>query len=493
MEVSEGIPLRDSAETPVSFHDFAACFSKEEWKLLREWQSQLYDIVMNEIQQALTSLGPSIATSIFSLRPKEKKIMLPLDDKETAIKRGLSHYPSDTISNYDDVVPRKKTNSHFSLTPTQDINQKESHHCPNAGPALLAPVDSFSVDEESDACTFDNHQGSERCRVNSTFTETAVNTSVVPFKIKEEDVSYYSNYQNTERGESSNSLTEHDDIAQIVSFIIKEDGMSHTMDPPELTRSNSTNTPTGVLQLTLKPEEMPDSKQCIQLRHPRSMFIDEEPKLLLTDHLGDEIGNSRQAQNTGERNEKRIRKAGESAAGLDLKVKCKGLHGRSKVNAHKKTGKGTHSRLQLWAPFNRDLGKGGAPPYESSCMNPEHTERHTSNIQWSNNCSDIESNQCNENLVTSQPIFQISSRPYACSICEKYFKTRTELTRHQRTHSGERPHHCPVCGNSFGLRHHLIRHQRTHTGERPYQCIICKKRFSFKENLNRHQRTHLVA
>ncbi|XP_069499210.1 zinc finger protein 436-like [Ambystoma mexicanum] len=62
--------LQEPYTRPVSFHDFAARFSEEEWKLLREWQTELYKSVMNKIQQAVTSLGPLIATSVFALRPE---------------------------------------------------------------------------------------------------------------------------------------------------------------------------------------------------------------------------------------------------------------------------------------------------------------------------------------------------------------------------------------------------------------------------------------
>ncbi|KAJ1204811.1 hypothetical protein NDU88_000249, partial [Pleurodeles waltl] len=64
---------KNSETVAVTFFDVAACFSEEEWKLLHEWQKELYKNVMKEIHQALVSLGPLIATNIFSLKAKEKE------------------------------------------------------------------------------------------------------------------------------------------------------------------------------------------------------------------------------------------------------------------------------------------------------------------------------------------------------------------------------------------------------------------------------------
>ncbi|XP_078518060.1 uncharacterized protein LOC144782525 isoform X2 [Lissotriton helveticus] len=57
----------------VMFPDASAYFPEEEWKLLQDWQKELYRNVMKEIHQALISLGPLIATTVISLRAKEKE------------------------------------------------------------------------------------------------------------------------------------------------------------------------------------------------------------------------------------------------------------------------------------------------------------------------------------------------------------------------------------------------------------------------------------
>ncbi|XP_069062139.1 zinc finger protein 514-like isoform X2 [Pleurodeles waltl] len=79
----------------VTFPDASAYFPEEEWKLLQDWQKELYRNVMKEIHQALISLGPLIATTVISLRAKEKEELFTTDNMVPERRHSINTSPEE--------------------------------------------------------------------------------------------------------------------------------------------------------------------------------------------------------------------------------------------------------------------------------------------------------------------------------------------------------------------------------------------------------------
>ena len=79
---------------------------------------------------------------------------------------------------------------------------------------------------------------------------------------------------------------------------------------------------------------------------------------------------------------------------------------------------------------------------------------------------------------------------HKCSYCEKAYRRRDQLRRHEMVHTGERPHKCMYCNKGFRTTDHLKNHVLSHTGERPFKCEICGKAYTKSFILKQHMVTH---
>jgi uncharacterized C2H2 Zn-finger protein len=85
-----------------------------------------------------------------------------------------------------------------------------------------------------------------------------------------------------------------------------------------------------------------------------------------------------------------------------------------------------------------------------------------------------------------------SGRSFPCSHCPRVCISSSALETHSRVHSGIKPHACAHCPKTFGrlshARMHEARHALVSAASEAFNCSICNKSFVEKEELSLHER-----
>ncbi|KAJ1204802.1 hypothetical protein NDU88_000240 [Pleurodeles waltl] len=224
---------RQSDKIPVTSYDAASLFSEEEWKLLHEWQKDLYKNVMTEIHQALIALGPLIATTVFTLRAKEKEDLCHLDQEDCHLRQniycsprsmslpsddglnrgqvsevclvdhrdgsdGLERSPDLRSGHEDGIITLNiKEEEEFYPVFHQEYERRENINCSTGSPSDNSESVLMIMDDRGD-------EGEERT---TSGHEHIFKTPVVSFFIKEEEEEYSMASNSTERRECVSSRT----------------------------------------------------------------------------------------------------------------------------------------------------------------------------------------------------------------------------------------------------------------------------------------------
>ena len=85
----------------------------------------------------------------------------------------------------------------------------------------------------------------------------------------------------------------------------------------------------------------------------------------------------------------------------------------------------------------------------------------------------------------------LEKKPFACQICDKKFARKSDLVKHQATHSDVRSFKCSICpdGRFFktkdGLRNHMVFYY-----EPKFACNHCDYKTHTNQSLKRHKKSH---
>ncbi|XP_078511964.1 uncharacterized protein LOC144770973 [Lissotriton helveticus] len=450
MKPGRAAPRGAAGQVPLTFCDVAACFSEEEWNLLHEWQQELYKNVMKEIHQVLTSLGPLIASSVFSLRPKERDEERSVDFQDLEISgsmtsslrcgtgaffRGRQYLkqaqdmdeedsrddPSRGCQKFKDGKGFLREEEELEPGFTGGAERRESAAGLCSGHADMTPVIALNIKIEEDLCSADLLDSEQRNNIDS--------TTGAPFQSIKVDGSLGDYYR--EREESSMCLdsgNEDFDRSQNSVHSLKSNSASRLCEPKfkKLDTDTTLNVYDRMNQVSIEfsendevpkgEESMPQQRSFNQIQH--FDFHEITP-------LGD----------------------GSKTYNKPLSTSINYITPRK-------------STLQLSCKASASLESGQTRHKNSPSR---HQQAH--DIKGRNTCKE----------------------------CGKTFYSISNLNKHVKIHTGERPYRCFICGKSFNQNGILQRHHQMHTGERPYRCNVCGKSFTQKHHYFRHEKIHKKA
>ncbi|XP_069473168.1 zinc finger protein 586-like isoform X2 [Ambystoma mexicanum] len=418
----------------VTFHDAPACFSEEEWKILKEWQKELYRNVMQEVHQALLSLGPLIVTTVFSLRTKEKQELRFEDSREAA-------------RIHDDAI----------YDPECHFNVKQEDHLP-----MIHPLDTEAG------------KGQEGCPISS--EGDGISNQETLFSLNREENLYWKNPLIPEGREGNDYPSTARTMPTNNTLCIKEEAGPLSLEPREYDLGDIGNpAEREVTSLQKSP------KRCT---HCDQSFT-EHSQLLV--HM--EIHTIQKVFTCslcGEFFKNRPSLILHKSLHMGMKrYKCteceKSFSTSSSLYRHHKSHSGER-------PYQCTVcGKS----FTRSSYLYQHRRTHTGEKPYE--CKECKKGFRDSSTLRQHWMVHTGEKPYECTDCKKSFSFPSALRVHQKIHTGEKLHECTQCQKRFITSDALMRHRRAHTGETPYGCMECGKHFTQRSSLRYHQKCHAAA
>ncbi|XP_069473334.1 zinc finger protein 2-like isoform X2 [Ambystoma mexicanum] len=440
------MPQQGSHEAQATFPEVAACFSDEDWQILKEWQKDLYRNVMKEVHQALLSLGPLIVSTVFSLKTKEKQDLSPTHTEEAMRIHG------GTITN-----PEES----FSIKREEDLH-------------LIQPPDTEERERKEDGVS------SGECKDEDP-------ASIIVGPCAEEA-----------GGRALNPESGHAHTTAIDTMPVEDTTDACSME----TLESETGSPTENGILT-KPEFPRDCTYCDQSFMERSELMTHMETHVIENSFTCRICSERFTERPAlivhqkaHTSEKRNKCAECDKSFTDSSHICghQRIHTGARPYRCTECGKTFVKSSDLYR--HQTIHTGGQPYQCTECGKSfakssylyKHQRIHTGVKPY--DCTECKKSFSHSSSLLLHQRIHTGEKPYECTECKKCFSDPSTRRRHQRIHTGERPCQCTECGKSFAKSSDLYRHQRIHTGEKPYECTECNKSFRQSSTLIYHQRIH---
>ncbi|XP_069100410.1 zinc finger protein 468-like isoform X2 [Pleurodeles waltl] len=497
---------KGSDEAQVICHDASAYFSKEEWKLLHDWQKDLYMNVMKEIHQALISLGPLITTTVVSLRAKEKQELCRINAQDSRGGHNIRNSANNTAPQPEGVFGKnEKEPLHQNYR--DDTSRRERNNSQKKG-SHIANKNSCLRTEEQAVIVID-HPGSEE-NEGRTNPDLAYPVVTAVFSLSNKDDEKIHSKEPLGRSSADPAIN------SVPSRRLNSKERTHVnqkpwVRPPDVSLRKSDEAVVNVMAYPGGEGGQGDIDPGPEIV---SVLIKEEDEVESMDLQDSERIEHFDIQ-TSSKSMNRPQKVANLLKGHEETPPIKTL-------VSKASAKVTHNSHMEIDSRGQDWSIAGEQPAqcESSFRNRGLFDVYLggSNVGNSEKYSECESNQTNSQFASYLPNTQQSQnmytfperdenvstagelggqirptsreRTYACTECEKRFFEKSHLITHYRTHSGEKTFVCTFCHKTFNRKYNLDGHVRIHTGERPYKCKECEKDFSRKSDFNRHQKKH---
>uniref|UniRef100_A0A0K8R4C9 Putative c2h2-type zn-finger protein n=1 Tax=Ixodes ricinus TaxID=34613 RepID=A0A0K8R4C9_IXORI len=97
-----------------------------------------------------------------------------------------------------------------------------------------------------------------------------------------------------------------------------------------------------------------------------------------------------------------------------------------------------------------------------------------------------------QNVGPGQQEEQGGSKGHDCRFCPFSSLFKSNVTAHERTHTGQRPFTCHHCQMAFTTRRGLIAHASTFGDKEHFKCSACSRVFLQKDRLLEHEKDSMT-